>query len=128
MTPKQARFADEYMVDQNATQAYIRAGYTARSGNVARVEGCRLLAKPSIAALVAEKRAVVAEKAELSTTWVWREWKSTYLRATAAEDYGPARAVLADIAKALGMFPREGALVDQRQVHISFNVPPLDED
>ena len=26
-TPKQQRFVDEYLIDLNATQAYIRAGY-----------------------------------------------------------------------------------------------------
>lgn len=31
LTPKQQRFVDEYLVDLNATQAAIRAGYSARS-------------------------------------------------------------------------------------------------
>lgn len=31
LTPKQARFVDEYMLDLNATQAAIRAGYSAKS-------------------------------------------------------------------------------------------------
>lgn len=30
MTPKQARFVEEYLVDLNATQAAIRAGYSAK--------------------------------------------------------------------------------------------------
>ncbi len=30
-TPKQQRFVDEYLVDLNATQAAIRAGYSERT-------------------------------------------------------------------------------------------------
>ena len=46
MTPKQRRFIDEYMIDFNATQAAIRAGY---SENTARAIGCENLTKPDIA-------------------------------------------------------------------------------
>ncbi|MEE8262709.1 MAG: terminase small subunit [Gammaproteobacteria bacterium] len=35
LTPKQSRFIDEYMVDLNATQAAIRAGYSPRTANTA---------------------------------------------------------------------------------------------
>lgn len=42
LTPKQQRFVAEYLVDLNATAAYIRAGYAAR-GNVAETNASRLL-------------------------------------------------------------------------------------
>ena len=45
LTPKQARFVDEYLIDLSATQAAIRAGYSARTANE---QGARLLAKASI--------------------------------------------------------------------------------
>jgi phage terminase small subunit len=45
LNPKQQRFADEYMVDLNATQAAIRAGYSARS---ARTQGCRMTTNDNI--------------------------------------------------------------------------------
>lgn len=32
MTDKQARFCEEYMIDLNATQAAIRAGYSPKDG------------------------------------------------------------------------------------------------
>jgi phage terminase small subunit len=41
MTPRQQRFLDEYLVDLNATQAAIRAGYSTRTANE---QGARLLA------------------------------------------------------------------------------------
>lgn len=33
LTPKQQRFCDEYLIDLNATQAAIRAGYSAKTAN-----------------------------------------------------------------------------------------------
>lgn len=49
MTPKQERFIEEYLVDLNATQAAIRAGYSERTANE---QGARLLANASVAAAI----------------------------------------------------------------------------
>jgi len=49
---KQKRFCDEYLVDCNATQAAIRAGYSARTANE---QAARLLANVSIKAYIDEK-------------------------------------------------------------------------
>ncbi len=46
LTPKQQRFVEEYLVDLNATQAAIRAGYSEKT---AKDMGCQNLAKPNIA-------------------------------------------------------------------------------
>ncbi|MFM2057912.1 MAG: hypothetical protein RLY71_2297 [Pseudomonadota bacterium] len=59
LTPKQARFVEEYLVDLNATQAYIRAGYKAR-GNSAEVNAGRLLRNAQVA------EAIQAGRRELS--------------------------------------------------------------
>lgn len=45
MTKKQKRFAEEYLIDLNATQAAIRAGY---SPETAKSIGCENLTKPNI--------------------------------------------------------------------------------
>ena len=45
LTEKQKRFAEEYLIDLNATQAAIRAGYSAKTANE---QGSRLLANVSI--------------------------------------------------------------------------------
>lgn len=50
MTPKQERFIAEYLIDLNATQAAIRAGYSKKTANE---QGARLLANASVAAAVA---------------------------------------------------------------------------
>lgn len=54
LTAKQQRFVDEYLIDLNATQAAIRAGY---SVNTANEQGSQLLAKLSIQQAIAEKMA-----------------------------------------------------------------------
>ena len=33
LTDRQERFCQEYLIDLNATQAYIRAGYSARTAH-----------------------------------------------------------------------------------------------
>ena len=63
MTPKQAAFAREYLVDRNATQAAIRAGYSAKTANVA---GSRLLADVKVAAEVAKNEAETAERVSIT--------------------------------------------------------------
>ena len=49
MTKKQKRFVEEYLIDLNATQAAIRAGY---SPHTAKDIGCENLAKPNISAAI----------------------------------------------------------------------------
>lgn len=61
LTDKQQRFVAEYLVDLNATQAAIRAGYSAKTANR---EGSRLLSNVDIAALIKKKQAKVEERAE----------------------------------------------------------------
>ena len=59
LTPKQARFIEEYLIDLNATQAAIRAGYAKGSADV---EGCRLLGNAKVAVAVAEAQAERSER------------------------------------------------------------------
>lgn len=53
LSNKQRRFVDEYLVDLNATQAAVRAGY---SGRTANSTGPRLLKNPAVAGAVAERQ------------------------------------------------------------------------
>ena len=54
LTPKQARFVQEYLIDANAAQAAIRAGYSAKT---AREIGHQNLTKLHIAAALEKARA-----------------------------------------------------------------------
>lgn len=78
LTDKQAAFVREYLVDSNATQAAIRAGYPPRS---AGQQGERLLKKDEIRAAVDALMAKLAEKTETDAEWVLRRLKEE------ADDY-----------------------------------------
>lgn len=54
LTDKQQLFVDEYLIDLNATQAAIRAGYSAKTADQ---QGSRLLANVKVKQAVAEKQA-----------------------------------------------------------------------
>lgn len=54
MTEKQKRFVEEYLIDLNATQAAIRAGYSVKTANE---QSSQLLAKLSIQRAVSEAMA-----------------------------------------------------------------------
>lgn len=58
LTPKQQRFCDEYLIDLNATQAAIRAGYSKKTAAVIATENLR---KPNISEYI-EKRMAEKEK------------------------------------------------------------------
>ncbi len=70
MNPKQTRFVQEYLIDLNATQAAIRAGYSKKT---AQMQSSRLLSKGMIQAAVAEGQATIAEKLEITVESVARE-------------------------------------------------------
>lgn len=63
LTDLQAAFVREYSVDHNATQAYIRAGGSAKA---AEVNACRLLRKDKVATLIAEAEAKRAVRCEIT--------------------------------------------------------------
>lgn len=62
LTDKQERFVDEYLLDLNATQAAIRAGYKKRS---AGAQGCALLKNPNVSAEI-EKRLAEAKSKKIA--------------------------------------------------------------
>ena len=53
LTPKQSRFIEEYLIDLNATQAAIRAGYSTK---VAKEIGYENLTKPHIRKIVEQNQ------------------------------------------------------------------------
>lgn len=70
MTKKQKRFVEEYLIDLNATQAAIRAGY---SPHTAKDIGCENLAKPNIAAAVSQAMAERSRRTGINQDRVLQE-------------------------------------------------------
>jgi phage terminase small subunit len=70
LNPRQVRFVEEYLVDLNATQATIRAGYAARS---AYSTGERLLRNAEIAAAIRAAQEARSRRTEITQDSVARE-------------------------------------------------------
>lgn len=73
LNDKQKRFVAEYIVDYNATQAAIRAGYSEKS---AEQLGFQLLKKPSVAEAVANAQKKLAVKSDVTIERVLKELAS----------------------------------------------------
>ena len=71
LTPKQAAFVAEYLVDLNATQAAIRAGYSAKT---AKEQGARLLTNVHIAESIQAAQQARAERTEITQDRVLQEY------------------------------------------------------
>lgn len=75
LTEKQKRFCEEYLIDLNATQSYLRAGYKAKSSDIACAEGSKLLRNPKVAEYIKELRERQAKRTEVSSDEVVEELK-----------------------------------------------------
>ncbi|WP_239379212.1 terminase small subunit, partial [Pseudomonas aeruginosa] len=71
LTDKQRRFVDEYLVDLNATQAAIRAGYSAKRADAIGHENLR---KPEVAAFLAERQQELQERTEITQDMVLKRY------------------------------------------------------
>lgn len=67
LTDKQEMFCREYLIDLNATQAAIRAGYSEKT---ARALGCENLTKPDIQTRIAELKAQRNDRVEVDADYV----------------------------------------------------------
>lgn len=70
LSAKQARFVEEYLLDLNATQAAIRAGYSAKTAASVGFENLR---KPNIAAAIAAAQAARSKRTEITQDRVLAE-------------------------------------------------------
>lgn len=69
LTARQRRFVDEYLVDLNATQAAIRAGYSAKT---ARQTAAENLSKPVISEAIAAAKSARSERTKIDADWLLR--------------------------------------------------------
>ena len=67
LTPKQQRFVEEYLIDLNATQAAIRAGYSEKT---AKSIGQENLTKPDIQKAIEEAQSKRAEQTQIDAAYV----------------------------------------------------------
>jgi phage terminase small subunit len=77
LTAKQQRFCEEYLIDLNATQAAIRAGYSEKT---ARQTSAENMTKPVIAEFIAELKAIRSDEVRIDAAWVLKNAKRVFDR------------------------------------------------
>ena len=98
MTDRQQKFADEYIIDCNASRAYKAAYPNVKKDTVARANGSRLLAKANIKTYIEEKLAEISSKKTAEATEVI-EYLTSVLRGQSeasvvvVEGYGEAKII-----------------------------------
>jgi phage terminase small subunit len=110
MTEKQKRFCDEYLVDYNATQAAVRAGYSAKSAYSIGEENLR---KPELKTYIDErleqlrsaKTATATEVMEFLTEVMRDEGEGSVSRLKAAELLGKRFGLFTDKLNVEGNIP-----------------------
>lgn len=89
LTLKQKQFCNEYLIDLNATQAAIRAGY---STSTAKDIGCENLAKPNIRTYIDEIMAERSKRTGINQDRVIRELaRIAFVKATDVMDVNNAK-------------------------------------
>lgn len=101
LTAKQQLFVREYLVDLNATQAAIRAGYSVKT---AEWIGPQLLGKTHVAAAIQESMDKRSEKVELNAEFVLSGLKQITIDSMADGDRKSALKGLELIGKHLKLF------------------------
>jgi phage terminase small subunit len=66
LAPKQQRFVEEYLLDMNATQAAVRAGYSRNSANE---QGAQLLGKAHVRQAIDAGKVKRSDKLEVDAEW-----------------------------------------------------------
>ena len=101
LNDKQAAFVREYLVDFNATQAAIRAGYSKRT---AGSQAHDLLKKPEIQAALSEGQKRLAEVTETEAEWIRRRLKEEAMDYTGFASHSARIRALELLGKINGVF------------------------
>ena len=106
MTKKQKRFCDEYLVDLNATQAAIRAGYSQKTARAIAAEN---LTKPDIQKCVEKRRQDMAQESRVTVQRIVQELAKGAFCQLSIKDFRAADKLkcLELLGKYLGMFSGE---------------------
>jgi len=109
ISAKRDRFVLEYCLDQNGTQAAIRAGYAPGS---AYTTASRLLRNAQVRAALAERRAEIGEKLDLDRQKVIGQILEAIDMARVQADPATMLKGWAEIAKMLGFYEPERKKID----------------
>ena len=119
LTAKQERFVAEYLVDLNATQAAIRAGYSAKT---AEQIGFQLLKKTSVAAALATQSEKRVAKVELTAEYVLQGLQIEAARTGEGSSHGARVAALGLLGKYFSLF------IERQEVTITHRFAEMSDD
>lgn len=102
LTDKQVKFIDEYMIDMNATAAYLRAGYNCTE-EAARRAASRLLTNVDVMSEIGQRQDKMQQESGMSVRWVLEKYK-TIIENNIDVDPGVAKGALDSVGKHYGMF------------------------
>lgn len=103
LTPKQARFVEEYLLDLNAAAAARRAGYSEKNADSIAAQ---LLSKAKVFEAVQNAVAARSAKAEITAEYVLENLKRLSERCMSEKEFAPSAAAraLELLGKHLGLF------------------------
>lgn len=114
LTAKQKRFVEEYLIDLNATQAAIRAGYSARCAGEIGHENLR---KPQIAAEIEKAQAERSDDCGVTVEYVLTGLKREAEDRSKGSTHGARVQALIALGKHRGMF------VDKGEIDVTHHTP-----
>jgi phage terminase small subunit len=115
VSPKKQAFVDAYLVDRNATQAAIKAGYSKKT---AKQQGSRLLTDVDVQQAVEAGTQKASAIAGVDAAWVLKEQQALYTQ-TKGTNEEVARKCLRDIGEHLGMYVER---VESTNTNVSYVV------
>ncbi len=113
LTEKQKRFCEEYLIDLNAAQAAVRAGYAEKN---ARVIAAQNLSKLNIQQYIAELRGAQSERTGITAADVLRELNAVAMAETELKGSDKMKA-LELLGRHLGMFAGQPETVNTAVYH-----------
>ena len=113
LTAKQEMFCKEYLIDLNATQAAIRAGY---SENTAKEIGCENLTKPNLSVEIQRLMALRSKKTEITADYVLNGIKTLTDKLVLGEDEKSAYKGYELLGKHLALFTEKVEIGGEVQV------------
>lgn len=123
LTPRQARFVAEYLVDLNATQAAIRAQYSAKT---AAEQAARLLTNVNVKQAIEEGRAKLMQRVELTQEQVLRDLEAVKTDAMQSIFDKDGNRIMADRSAALKALELQGRhlamFTDKQKVDGNMNI------
>ena len=124
LNDKQSKFIDEYMIDLNATQAAIRAGYSEKT---AYSQGQRLLKKVEIKAELKKRQGKASEVAGVTRDEIIADLKAIKDECKSKNEYPPhALRAIEILNKMLGFNEPDKQEVTHKGISINY-IPPKDD-